>query len=202
MLSIVALKGILFPEEFVFLNVIKLSISVSAISVSSICLIALSKVIVILVSTALPVLLSEGLNVKDGGEVGAATVKLIFDALIALFEESSTVAPIATYTICSLEKSLLGFIVIIFLSESIVASKSIFEPLELSSLSVIRVSILEFVSSELSVFLIAPSKVIVILVLSAIPVAPSKGLKVRVGAATSAVVKLSVVVSVFPHMNY
>ena len=197
-LSIVALKGILFPEEFVFLNVIKLSISVSAISVSSICLIALSKVIVILVSTAIPVLLSEGLNVKDGGEVGAATVKLIFEALIALFEESSTVAPIATYTTCSLEKSLLGFIVIIFLSESIVASKSIFEPLELSSLSVIRVSILEFVSSELSVFLIASSKVIVILVLSAIPVVPSKGLKVRVGASTSAVVKLSVVVSVIP----
>ena len=34
--------------------------------------------------------------------------------------------------------------------------------------------------------------------LSAIPVALSKGLKVRVGASTSAVVKLSVVVSVIP----
>ena len=37
-----------------------------------------------------------GLNVKDGGEVGAAIVNAIFDALIALSEESSTVAPIAT----------------------------------------------------------------------------------------------------------
>ena len=92
----VALKGIPFPEEFVFLNVIKLSILVSVISVSSICRIALSKVIVILVSTAILALLSEGLNVNEGGEVGAATVKVIFDALIALSEESSTVAPIAT----------------------------------------------------------------------------------------------------------
>ena len=92
----VALKGIPFPEEFVFLNVIKLSIFVSVISVSSICRIALSKVIVILVSTAILALLSEGLNVNEGGEVGAATVKVIFDALIALSEESSTVAPIAT----------------------------------------------------------------------------------------------------------
>ena len=92
----VALKGIPFPEEFVFLNVIKLSIFVSVISVSSICRIALSKVIVILVSTAILALLSEGLNVSEGGEVGAATVKVIFDALIALSEESSTVAPIAT----------------------------------------------------------------------------------------------------------
>ena len=95
-LSIVALKGIPTPEEFVFLNVIKLSIFVSVISVSSICRIALSKVIVILVSTAILALLSEGLNVNEGGEVGAATVKVIFDALIALSEESSTVAPIAT----------------------------------------------------------------------------------------------------------
>ena len=95
-LSIVALKGIPTPEEFIFLNVIKLSIFVSVISVSSICRIALSKVIVILVSTAILALLSEGLNVNEGGEVGAATVKVIFDALIALSEESSTVAPIAT----------------------------------------------------------------------------------------------------------
>ena len=95
-LSIVALKGIPTPEEFVFLNVIKLSIFVSVISVLSICRIALSKVIVILVSTAILALLSEGLNVNEGGEVGAATVKVIFDALIALSEESSTVAPIAT----------------------------------------------------------------------------------------------------------
>ena len=80
-LSIVALKGIPTPEEFVFLNVIKLSIFVSVISVSSICRIALSKVIVILVSTAILALLSEGLNVNEGGEVGAATVKVIFDAV-------------------------------------------------------------------------------------------------------------------------
>ena len=99
---------------------------------------------------------------------------------------------------CSLEKSLSGLIVIIFLSESIVASKSILDPLELVSFNVIRESTLVSVSSELSVFLIASSKVIVILVLSAIPVALSKGLKVRVGASTSAVVKLSVVVFVIP----
>ena len=87
---------------------------------------------------------------------------------------------------------------IIFLSESIVASKSIFEPLELSSLSVIRESILESVSSVSSVFLIASLNVIVIFILFAIPVALSKGLKVIVGASTSAVVKLSVVASEIP----
>ena len=169
----VALKGIEFPEEFVFFNVIKLSTFVSVISVLSICRMALSKVIVILEATATSVLLFVGLNVKDGGEVGAAIVKLMFDALIALSEESSTVAPIATYTTCSLEKSLLGFIVIIFLSESMVASKSIVDPLELSSLSVIRESILEFVSSVSSVFLIASLNVSVIFTSSAIPVASS-----------------------------
>ena len=62
----------------------------------------------------------------------------------------------------------------------------------------IRESIFESVSSVSSVFLIASSKVIVILVFFAIPVAPSKGLKVKVGASTSAVVKLIVVVSVIP----
>ena len=46
-------------------------------------------------------------------------------------------------------------IVIIFLSESIVASKSILDPLELVSFNVIRESTLVSVSSELSVFLIA-----------------------------------------------
>ena len=95
-LSIVALKGILAPEEFVSLNVIKLSTFVSVMSVSSTCRTALSKVIVIFESTATDVLLFVGLNVKDGGEVGAAIVNVIFDALIALSEESSTVAPIAT----------------------------------------------------------------------------------------------------------
>ena len=95
-----ALKGIPTPEEFVFFNVIKLSTFVSVISVSSICRIALSKVMVIFVSTAISVLVSAGLNVNDGGEVGAATVNVIFDALIALSEESSTVAPIAAYTTC------------------------------------------------------------------------------------------------------
>jgi len=47
---------------------------------------------------------------------------------------------------CSLEKSLSGLIVIIFLSESMVASKAIFEPLELVVLRVIKLSILESVS--------------------------------------------------------
>ena len=62
---------------------------------------------------------------------------------------------------CSLEKSLSGLIVIIFLPESMVASKAIFEPLELVVLRVIKLSILESVSIELSVFRIASVKVIV-----------------------------------------
>ena len=78
-LSIVALKGILAPEEFVSLNVIKLSTFVSVMSVSSMCRTALSKVIVIFESTATDVLLFVGLNVKDGGEVGAAIVNVIFE---------------------------------------------------------------------------------------------------------------------------
>ena len=59
---------------------------------------------------------------------------------------------------CSLEKSLFGLIVIIFLSELMVASKAILEPLEFVSLRVIKLSTLESVSAELSVFLTATLK--------------------------------------------
>ena len=48
---------------------------------------------------------------------------------------------------CSLEKSIFGVIVIIFLSESLVAAKAISEPLELVSFRVIKLSTLESVNA-------------------------------------------------------
>ena len=88
--------------------------------------------------------------------------------------------------------------VIIFLSESMVASKSITSPSSSVSFRVIKVSTFESVNSESSVFCIASLNVSVIFALSAIPVALSTGLKVIVGASPSAVVKLSVVASEIP----
>ena len=68
---------------------------------------------------------------------------------------------------------------------SMVASKAISVPLELVSLSVIKLSTLESVNSELSVFLIASLKVNVIFESIATAVAESAGLKVIVGAVVS-----------------
>ena len=71
------------------------------------------------------------------------------------------------------------------LAVSMVASKEISEPLELVSLSVIKLSTLESVSSVLSLFLIASLKVSVMFVSTAIAVAKFAGLKVIVGAVVS-----------------
>ena len=70
------------------------------------------------------------------------------------------------------------------------ASKAISEPLELVLLRVIKLSTLESVIAESSVFLITSSKAIVISELIAIPVAESAGVKSRLGAVESAAVKL------------
>ena len=87
----------------------------------------------------------------------------------------------ATYIVCSLEKLLSGFIVIIFLSLSMVASKLIFDPLALFSFKVIKVSILLLVISELSIFLRATFEVIVIFDAIATSSAELAGLKVKFG---------------------
>ena len=81
--------------------------------------------------------------------------------------------------------------VITFLSESMVAPKSISAPLELSTLRVIKLSTLSLVSSELSVFLTVSLKVSVILLATATAVAEFVGLKVKVGLAVFLAVKVA-----------
>ena len=68
-----------------------------------------------------------------------------------------------------------------FLSELMVASKAILEPLELVSLRVIKLSTLESVSAELSVFLTATLKLSVRFEPTTTPVAEFAGLNVTVG---------------------
>ena len=70
------------------------------------------------------------------------------------------------------------------------ASKAISEPLELVVLRVIKLSTLESVIVESSVFLITSSKAIVISELIAIPVSESAGVKSRLGAVESAATKV------------
>ena len=70
------------------------------------------------------------------------------------------------------------------------ASKAISEPLELVSLRVIKLSTLESVNAELSVFRIASLKVMVILESIATFVAELTGLNVRVGVIESIAVKV------------
>ena len=70
------------------------------------------------------------------------------------------------------------------------ASKAISEPLELVSLRVIKLSTLESVSDESSVFLMTSSKAMVMSELTAIPVAESSGVKSRFGAVESAAIKV------------
>ena len=91
---------------------------------------------------------------------------------------------------CSLEKSVLGEIVISCLELSITASKAISEPLELVALRVIKLSTFESVKAVSSVFLIASSKVIVISELTATPVLESAGVKSKLGAVESATIKV------------
>ena len=103
---------------------------------------------------------------------------------------------------CSLEKSLFGLIVIIFLSESIVASKAISVPLELVSLRVIKLSTFESVNAESSVFLIASVKVMVMFESLATFAAALTGLKVRVGVIESMAVKvIELAVLAFPELS-
>ena len=124
------------------------------------------------------------------GAVESAAVNVIELALIALSEESSTVAPIATYTTCSLEKLLSGVMVINCFVESINAVKLISDPLVLVSFKVIRLPTLASVKDVLSIFRTTSSKAIVISELTAIPVSESAGLKVTVGGVESAAVKV------------
>ena len=70
------------------------------------------------------------------------------------------------------------------------ASKAISEPLELVVLRVIKLSTLESVIVESSVFLMTSSKAMVMSELTAIPVAESAGVKSRLGAVESAAVKV------------
>ena len=70
------------------------------------------------------------------------------------------------------------------------ASKTISEPLELVVFRVIKLSTLESVIVESSVFLITSSKAIVISELIAIPVAELAGVKSRLGAVESAATKV------------
>ena len=74
-----------------------------------------------------------------------------------------------------------------FLSELMVASKAILEPLELVSLRVIKLSTLESVSAELSVFLTATLKLSVRFEPTTTPVAEFAGLNVTVGESVSAI---------------
>ena len=83
--------------------------------------------------------------------------------------------------------------VIIFFSEFMVASKPISEPLELVSLSVMRLSTFESVSVELSVFCIAVLNVKIRFELEVKPVEESVGLKVTVGERVVAIEPLPIV---------
>ena len=83
--------------------------------------------------------------------------------------------------------------VIIFFSEFMVASKSISEPLELVSLSVMRLSTFESVSVELSVFCIAVLNVKIRFELEVKSAEESVGLNVNVGERVVAIEPLPTV---------
>ena len=98
---------------------------------------------------------------------------------------------------CSLEKSLVGLIVMTLLSVSILAAKLIIEPLALVSLRSMRLSTLVLsISSLLKISLISSSKVSVMLEVTATSVSESAGLKINVGAVES-----SDVVVVYVQLN-
>ena len=79
----------------------------------------------------------------------------------------------------------------ISLSESMVASKAISEPLELVALRVIKLSTLELLSAVSSMFLAASLNVSVIFEFTATPVAEFAGLQVVVGPSISATVNVA-----------
>ena len=77
------------------------------------------------------------------------------------------------------------------LSESMVASKAISEPIELVDLRVIKVSTLESESAESLMFLTASFNVSVMFESTATPVAEFAGLQVSVGPTVSATVNVT-----------
>ena len=87
---------------------------------------------------------------------------------------------------CSLEKSLVGLIVMTVFAVFMLAAKPILAPLELVDLSVIKLPTLESVITVLSLFLIASLKVRVMFESLVTPVAELVGSKVIVGAVVSA----------------
>ena len=184
-----ASKAISEPLELVVFRVIKLSTLESVIVESSVFLITSSKAMVISELIAIPVAELAGVKSRLGAVESAAT-KVIELAVMALSESSSTVAPIAIYTVCSLEKLLSGLIVITFLSVSMVALKSISEPLESESFKVMRPSTLVLVNVESSVFLIASLKVNVMLSVTGTGFSRSAGSKTIVGEIVSTTVKV------------
>ena len=87
---------------------------------------------------------------------------------------------------CSLEKSLVGLIVMTVFAVFMLAAKPILAPLELVDLRVIKLPTLESVITVLSLFLMASLKVRVMFESLATPVAELVGSKVIVGAVVSA----------------
>ena len=184
-----ASKAISEPLELVLLRVIKLSTFESVSDESSVFLMTSSKAMVMSELTAIPVAELSGVKSRFGA-VESAAIKFIELAVMALSESSSTVAPMATYTVCSLEKLLSGLIVMTFLAVSMVALKSISVPLESESFKVIKLSTLVFVNAESSVFLIASLKVNVILSVTGTGSSRSAGSKTIVGEIVSTTVKV------------
>ena len=180
----VASKPISAPEASVDFNVIRASMFVSVIAESSIFRTASPNVMVTLLLTAISFAPSTGEKVTLVA-LASTTVKVAEEAVLALSLASSTVAPIATYTTCSLLKSLVGLIVITFLSVSIVASKPISDPEALVVFRVIKASTFESVSAESSILRAASLNVMVIFRSTATPVAPLAGANVTVGPVIS-----------------
>ena len=89
-----------------------------------------------------------------------------------------------------------------FLSESMVASKAMSEPLKLVAFSVIKLSTLESVSAESSVFLMASLNSSSTTVSSRTSVASLRGLNVKVGEIESIAVKvIELAVLAFPELS-
>ena len=138
---------------------------------------------------------SAGVDDVNVGTLVSTTVKVALAAVIAFPQVwSSTVAPIATYTFCWPVRLLLGLIVITCFWESIVASKAISAPLELSTFKVIRLSTLLLVKVLSSVLRIAWLKVNVIFSEGCTSLSELAGSKVTVGRVVFVNVPLPVVV--------
>ena len=184
---IVASKAKSSPLESVSFKVNKASTLVLFISELLINLISSSKEIIISVSRATFVDPCAGLIVTVGGSVSVTlNVPEVDD--ITLFDESSN-CWISTKTVSPCIKSESGLIVIIFLSEFIVAVKSIAVLSDTYS-SVIKLPKFEFVNSLSFIFLTDSLNVKVTFAVIGIPVAVSAGSKVTTGAVESAAVKV------------